>query len=254
MPKTLKHPPKKPPAKAHSKGHSKAHATARKYQASKKAIPIVRRAKPKPRPRPKARKELPPSKAQPPTNPQPRSIEMTNVQTPKQPREKRGAGTGEEAVKLRQLPPREAVPPVVESTEYPEGEIDKGRIDYEAQAEGFVADVIPMRDRRAYLLDQAEKNQAANDELNAIQTEQNRNVQFVQSQLQDPDVMRENSMETAIAALEEHSNERDPAVLKAQQVFRQKQLSGETVEDHQPGNNRTVQGTPAADAESVPAK
>lgn len=173
--------------------------------------------------------------------------------TKKKVQEPRGAGSGEDAVRLRQLPPREPVPPVVESTEYPKGEIDKGRIDYEAQAEGFVADVIPMRDRRAYLIDQAEKNEAANDELNAIQSEQNRNLQFVQTQLQDPDVMRENSMQTAVANLEAHSNARDPDVIEAQRAFREKQFSGSTTEDHAPGNNRRVQGTPASDAGSMPA-
>jgi hypothetical protein len=136
-------------------------------------------------------------------------------------RSPRGAGSGENAVRVRQhkLPPRKAVPPPVDITEYPEGDPDKGRIDYEAQAEGFVAEVIPMRDRRAYLLEQAQRNQDANDELNAIQVEQNRNLQFAQSQLQDPDVMRENSMVTAVAALKEHNTMQTPDYIeKAKQL------------------------------------
>lgn len=90
-------------------------------------------------------------------------------------------------------------------TEYPEGDPEAGRIDPEEQAECITLEQKPQRDRRAYLLQQAERNEAANDELNAIQVEQNKNVQFAQSNLQDPDVMRETSMEQAKAQLEMHS-------------------------------------------------
>jgi hypothetical protein len=104
------------------------------------------------------------------------------------------------------------------TTEYPEGDIEKGKIDPEELTEGQTAEMIPMRDRRAYLLDQARKNEAANDELNAIQVEQNKRVQLAQNILQDPDEMRESSMETAVAALRQH----DPDVRKKQAEAAQK--------------------------------
>jgi hypothetical protein len=104
------------------------------------------------------------------------------------------------------------------TTEYPKGDIEKGKIDPEELTEGQTAEMIPMRDRRAYLLDQAEKNEAANDELNAIQVEQNKRVQLAQNILQDPDEMRESSMETAVAALKQH----DPDVRKKQAEAAQK--------------------------------
>lgn len=87
---------------------------------------------------------------------------------------------------------------------YPEGDIEKGRIDPEELTEGQVATQIAARDRRAYLIDQGEKNEAANDELNAIQVEQNKRVQLAQNILQDPDVQRSESMETALNALKAH--------------------------------------------------
>jgi len=91
--------------------------------------------------------------------------------------------------------------------DYPKGDIEKGRIDPEEQTQGQVADIKAARDRRAYLIDQAEKNEAANDELNAIQVEQNKRVQLAQNLLQDPDHMRDESMETAVNALKAHDPE-----------------------------------------------
>jgi hypothetical protein len=122
---------------------------------------------------------------------------------------------------LKPLPPRKPVPPPVEITEYPEGDPDKGRIDFAAQGECLTEEVIPMRDRRAYLLEQAQRNQDANDELNAIQVEQNRNVQRVQSELQDPDYMRETSMETAVEALKSHDAMRSPEYIKKMRKLRE---------------------------------
>jgi hypothetical protein len=110
--------------------------------------------------------------------------------------EPRGAGTGQQANATRDRKPKD--------TEYPKGDIAKGRIDPEALAEAETVEQIAMRDRRAYLIDQAEKNEAANDELNAIQVEQNKKVQLAQNIIQDPDVQREESMETAVAALKMH--------------------------------------------------
>lgn len=90
-------------------------------------------------------------------------------------------------------------------TEYPEGDPDKGAIDPENPQR-----LIAHRDRRAYLVRQAERNEAANDQLNAMQVAGNRRVQAVTSALQDPDYLREVSMETAQAAL----HQTDPEVVK----------------------------------------
>jgi hypothetical protein len=109
--------------------------------------------------------------------------------------EQRGAGSGEHANATRGR--RHDQSPA----EYEKGSIEKGRIDPEEKTLGQTAEIKATRDRRAYLIDQAEKNEAANDELNAIQTEQNKKLQLAQNIIQDPDRMREESMETAINAL-----------------------------------------------------
>jgi hypothetical protein len=136
----------------------------------------------------------------------------------------RGAGSGENAVRTRDRAyneNREGAAPV-KTTSYPKGEIAKGRIDYEKQGDCDTNEVIASRDRRAYLIDQAEKNEAANDELNAIQTDQNKRLQRVTSMFQDPDVQRENSMQTAVAALKFH----DPdEVAKRRELFKEKRLA-----------------------------
>jgi hypothetical protein len=115
----------------------------------------------------------------------------------------RGAGSGEEANIMRQLPDRETVPPPIEVTDYEDGDADAGRLDYNAQAQVDADAIIPMRDRRAYLIQQAERNEAANDELNFIQVQKNRRAAAGMGVFQDPDYQRETSMQTAIAALGE---------------------------------------------------
>jgi hypothetical protein len=154
------------------------------------------------------------------------------------PAEQRGAGTGENAVIQRSKPtkddPAQAndlnkyvldeqnraagnnkkfagdtekelertapdLPEAGEVTEYPEGDPEAGRYDPDNPMRP-----IAMRDRRAYLIRQAERNEAANDQLNAIQVAQNRRVQDLPGLLSDPDYLRETSMETAQAALMTH--------------------------------------------------
>ena len=90
-------------------------------------------------------------------------------------------------------------------TEYPEGDPDKGALDPENPMRP-----IAHRDRRAYLLRQAQRNEAANDQLNAMQVGQNRRVMEGIAYLQDPDYLREVSMETAQAAIMTH----DPETVK----------------------------------------
>jgi hypothetical protein len=91
-------------------------------------------------------------------------------------------------------------------TEYPEGDPDKGALDFDNLDNRLIA----HRDRRAYLIRQAERNEAANDQLNALQVLQNRRVQRGTNALSDPDYLREVSMVTAQAALKAH----DPDVVK----------------------------------------
>jgi hypothetical protein len=95
------------------------------------------------------------------------------------------------------------LPEAGEVTEYPEGDPDKGALDLSTTE----PQLIPQRDRRAYLIRQAERNEAANDQLNAIQVAQNRRVAALPGLLQDPDYLRETSMETAQAALMTHDPE-----------------------------------------------
>ena len=135
--------------------------------------------------------------------------------------EHRGAGSGEYANATRgrnydQTP-----------TEYAKGSIEKGRIDPEELSTGQTAEMKAARDRRAYLIDQAEKNEAANDELNAIQVEQIKKVQLAQNQLQDPDRMREESMETAINALKSH----DPDTMRENADAARKQREKDRKDD-----------------------
>ena len=87
-------------------------------------------------------------------------------------------------------------------TEYPEGDPDKGALDPDNPER-----LIAHRDRRAYLLRQAQRNEAANDQLNAIQVTQNRRVRYASNALSDPDYLREVSMETAQTALHAHDPE-----------------------------------------------
>ena len=178
--------------------------------------------KPKHKPLKKAAAAKRPLRA--PKKTKPRMREATHAKPTKKARpamtaaasEHRGAGSGENAVHTRSRQYNE------KATEYPKGDIAKGRIDYEQLSEGQTAEQIAMRDRRAYLIDQAEKNEAANDELNAIQVDQNKRVQFVQNQLQDPDEMRESSMETAVAALKMHDPDERKKQVEAAQKQREK--------------------------------
>jgi hypothetical protein len=160
------------------------------------------------------------------------------VKTTPPAKEQRGAGTGENAVAQRsrrtQKDPAEAndlnemvrkaqaeavknnqkfadeteedleetepdIPEPGPVTEYPEGDPDKGALDPENPHH-----LIAHRDRRAYLLRQAQRNEAANDQLNAIQIAQNRRVAALPSLLNDPDYLREVSMQTAQTALMTH--------------------------------------------------
>lgn len=180
-----------------------------------------------------------------------------------QPREQRGAGTGENAVAYRnrkdagkendigetfKKAQAEAVannqkavdktegygeadaPEELETTEYPEPDPAKGRIDPENYERP-----IAMRDRRAYLLDQGQKNQDANDALNAIQVEQNKRIQYFAAYMNDPDYMREVSMQTSLTALEMH----DPEKVKERQEKMRQRRDKLQAEQHEKAKQET---------------
>jgi hypothetical protein len=91
--------------------------------------------------------------------------------------------------------------------QYDEGDPAKGKLDPEEQAILTSGTTIPIRDRRAYLLDQAAKNESANDELNARQVEANKKLGLVMAEITDPDRMRDESMESAIEEIDRHTVE-----------------------------------------------
>jgi hypothetical protein len=94
-------------------------------------------------------------------------------------------------------------------SEFPEGDATKGKPDFQKIAEGCnVVQPIAMRDHRAYLLSQAEKNQRANDEIQARAVEGGaKDISPVAGLLIDPDFQRDTSMQNALAEIDMHSQE-----------------------------------------------
>lgn len=131
----------------------------------------------------------------------------------------RGAGSGEEAVRRRA---------VIQPSE----------------------PLIPHAERVRELIAQAQDNEDANLAANEKQVEATNAFQAVMDQ-RDADRARPDPEDAP-----EVPDPRNPAVMAAQKAFREAQFAGKSssAEDHAPGNNRTVQGTPAADAGSVPAR
>lgn len=92
-------------------------------------------------------------------------------------------------------------------SEYPEGDATKGKPDFQALAEGATEHVV-MRDRRAYLISQAEKNQAANDEAQAQYIEGLKGTPQPIGLVNDPDFQRDKSMQQL--ELENEAAQADP--------------------------------------------
>jgi hypothetical protein len=197
------------------------------------------KTKPKP-PQKKAQKKLAAKRApqrlrqhspkQPPQKARPKMTDETNKtqdqERVKAAREPRGAGSGESAVHNRQrhdknitskgdsepdysnIPMPEGKSPEDYSPdsykagkEFPEGDATKGKPDFEAKARHPGTEQIPQRDYRAYLKDQAEKNEAANDEINAIAVENARVAAAGAGLLLDPDFQRDQSMQTTLGTM-----------------------------------------------------
>jgi hypothetical protein len=193
-----------------------------KKKAAKKTAARPREAKRKPAPKPAAQKRRSHAMTE-----QQENTEQQQAAAPRQRREPRGAGSGEKANATRdrnydESPEERLAYAEGKSAEdykpegykpgpdFPKGEPARGKLDFGAAASVDPNQFIAMRDRRAYLIDQAEKNEAANDELNAIQVDQNRRVPLATNLVNDPDYQRDTSMQTARAALEMHNtDERD---------------------------------------------
>jgi hypothetical protein len=111
--------------------------------------------------------------------------------------------------------------------EFPEGDPTKGKPDFEERANGCATTVLPQRDHRAYLLDQAAKNEAANDEANAIQVERLRRKKKTLGLVMDPDWQRDNSTESTLATLragdEETADETRERIRKTREAIRNTQ-------------------------------
>lgn len=123
--------------------------------------------------------------------------------------------------------------PYEEGPQYEEGDPAKGRIDPEKVGECVTVELIPMRDRRAYLLDQAAKNESANDEVNARQVELNKRLPVAQAIALDPDRMRDESMENTLAELEMHDPDHaEKAKRYRQQVLRERAAAAGTPGEH----------------------
>lgn len=97
--------------------------------------------------------------------------------------------------------------PYKAGSQYPKGDPAKGRDEEKDIPFFIVGPQIPMRDRRAYLVDQATKNEAANDEINAKQVEHNQKLAEIMFEALDPDKIREETTQEAIDEIDRHSPE-----------------------------------------------
>ena len=112
-------------------------------------------------------------------------------------------------------------PPYKAGSKYPKGDPAKGK-DPEKDIPMFIkGPQIAMRDRRAYLVDQAQKNEAANDEVNAHEVENNQRIAGIMFDALDPDKLRDETTEAAIEEIDRHS----PENVEKQREFRQQLLA-----------------------------
>jgi hypothetical protein len=79
----------------------------------------------------------------------------------------------------------------------------------------------PIKERRQYLMQQAEKNQEANDQINAAEVKfLHRYDAKTPAPTEDPDKLRDKYVKAAIAEIDMHEHDRDPTVMQAQRDFR----------------------------------
>jgi hypothetical protein len=98
-------------------------------------------------------------------------------------------------------------PPYKAGSKYPKGDPAKGK-DPDKDVPMFIkGPQIAMRDRRAYLVDQAVKNEAANDAVNAKEVENNQRIAEITLDVLDPDKLRDETTEAALEELDRHTPE-----------------------------------------------
>jgi hypothetical protein len=89
-----------------------------------------------------------------------------------------------------------------------EGDPDEGHYSPEELADQVSPRVISARDRRAYLLSQAIKNEAANDEVNAREADLiNERREGIANYIIDPDRLREESLKQSLDDVDQHTRE-----------------------------------------------
>jgi len=88
-----------------------------------------------------------------------------------------------------------------------EGDAEEGHYSVEELAEQIRPRLITARDRRAYLTEQAEKNEAANDEVNEAETDLINEGRDRLAVFLDPDKMREENLGSALADIKMHTDE-----------------------------------------------
>lgn len=91
--------------------------------------------------------------------------------------------------------------------QYAKGDPAKGRDPERDVPMHIKAPTVAMRDRRAYLVDQAVKNESANDEVNAKQVELNQQASEAMFEALDPDKLRDETTEEALEELDRHTPE-----------------------------------------------
>ena len=88
-----------------------------------------------------------------------------------------------------------------------EGDPEEGHWKPSELAEQTRPRVIPARDRRAYLVDQALKNEAVNDEVHRREAEIINDGRDKLAAFLDPDRLREESLQSTLADLDRHTDE-----------------------------------------------
>jgi hypothetical protein len=129
-------------------------------------------------------------------------------------------------------------------TQFPKGDPAKGKGEMKEVAVFGPQNPIAHRDRRAYLIDQAAKNEAANDELQAKQVQANEKLAEIMVEALDPDRLRD---ETTKAALEEEDRH-TPAYAAAARSNRTEilRLSALRRRGHTPEDSFIAGSAPAA--------
>lgn len=102
----------------------------------------------------------------------------------------------------------EIATPLTDEAMEKEGDPAEGHLSQRELADQQIGGrIIAARDRRAYLIDQALKNEAANDEVNARETDARNEARLRGAGVIDPDRMREESLASSLADAEAHTEE-----------------------------------------------